>query len=184
MGFMDSLTATTVKKSVAQSGKDKMTIIREKAIKGIEFQMFMVDCQIKGTHNPIATKMAYMDNPDGTRTKQEVSLKRTMRWFGQVGDQWVTTIKYGTSSLVNSKGLDTFVCGTSLEDLKTFYQNLISAVSAGHLDADLLKLSEARGLMRKGFKAGDAHTEHEVELEQEQQVDTVEEQPKKGRARK
>lgn len=162
--FLDRLAATDAKPANVPNTSDRVMNIRQKAIDGIEIQIAQVLAAIEGKPFERPSVMKYQDMPDGTRVKQAVQNKRISCWWGKSGDNFLTVIKYGTQSIPNSKGLTSYVAGKTLEELKTFYVQLISAVSEGGLDEDLLKMSELRGAMRRKKGEPEAPVEPEAEV--------------------
>jgi hypothetical protein len=182
--FLESLSFTASKKAAADAQGDIRQKVREKMIAGVEEQRTIVQAEIDGeTYRP--TALRYVDQPDGTRKKVEVELKRMTRWHYKAGGKLYVELRYGTGALKNSNGLSAIEVGEGLDDVLNFYTMIVTAISQGKLDDELLEMSKARSEMRKGKKRGDNTPELVVipEPEEEEYEEPVKQPLKTKRGR-
>ena len=118
---------------------DPLTQRQNKLIAKLEVQREMAQCLIENEEFK-AYKFKYITDPE-TGIKNKVRVPKQIKpWFYKMGEQYFTTIKYGSKSLELAKGLHAIAVDDK-SALTSVYDAVIGAIKAGEFDTKLMAIT-------------------------------------------
>ena len=134
MSILSKLKFSDVELKSSVTVKDPVERTRKKMIGGIETMKKYVEREING--EPLVAEDERKETEEGGRNSGP------RLWYQKQGGKYLSVIRYGVRSLELVPGKTTLECGTKLEDVRKVYDQVIDAVKAGELDAQLAEAAK------------------------------------------